>query len=171
MVEGIKNMLRGNALRYGDNISTDLLIAGRYMYLRSNLPELAKHACEDLDADFVKRVKPGDFVVGGRNFGLGSSREHAAIVLKMNGVGAVIASSFARIFFRNAINIGLPVVIADTKNISDGDEIEIDLAGGKLKNRSTGKKQEFSALPAVMLDILSEGGLIPYVKKHGDFVV
>lgn len=141
------------------------------MYLRSNLPELAKHACEDLDADFVNRVKPGDFVVGGRNFGLGSSREHAAIVLKMNGVSAVIASSFARIFFRNAINIGLPVIIADTENISDGDEIEIDLSGGKLKNRSTGKAQEFTALPAVMLDILMEGGLIPYVKKHGDFVL
>jgi 3-isopropylmalate/(R)-2-methylmalate dehydratase small subunit len=164
-------MLKGKVIRFGDDISTDLLIPGRYMYLRSNLPELAKHACEDVDFDFVNKVQPGDFVVGGKNFGLGSSREHAAIVLKMNGVGAVIAKSFARIFFRNAINIGLPVIITDTENIKGGDELEIELASGTLRNQTSGESLTFGKLPAAMLKILDEGGLIPYVKKYGDFQI
>ena len=164
-------MLKGNVIRFGDDISTDLLIPGRYIYLRSNLVELSKHACEDVDADFVKKVQKGDFVVGGRNFGLGSSREHAAIVLKMNGVGAVIAKSFARIFFRNAINIGLPVIMTGTDNIRAGDQLEIDLASGKLTDVTTGEKLTFGRLPSVMLEILDEGGLIPYVKKYGDLQI
>ena len=164
-------MLKGKAMRFSDNISTDLIIPGRYMHLRSNLPELAKHAFEDADPDFTARVKPGDFVVAGRNFGLGSSREHAAIVIKMNGVTAVIAKSIARIFFRNAINIGLPVIIANTDNISDGDELEVDLSSGTLSNLTTGVELTFSRLPSVMLQILEEGGLIPYVKKFADFKV
>ena len=141
------------------------------MHLRSNLPELVKHAFEDADPDFTARVKPGDLVVAGRNFGLGSSREHAAIVIKMNGVSAIIAKSIARIFFRNAINIGLPVIIANTDNISDGDELEVDLSSGTLSNLTTGVKLTFSKLPSVMLQILEEGGLIPYVKKFADFKV
>lgn len=161
-------MLEGNVIRFGDDISTDLLIPGRYMHLRSNLVELSKHACEDVDADFVKKVRKGDFIVAGRNFGLGSSREHAAIVLKMNGIGAVIAKSFARIFFRNAINIGLPVIMTDTDNIRAGDRLEIDLASGGLSNLTTGEKLSFGKLPSGMLKILDEGGLIPYVKKYGD---
>ncbi len=164
-------MLKGKAIRFGDNISTDLLIPGRYMYLRSNLPELAKHACEDVDPDFVNNVRKGDFIVAGRNFGMGSSREHAAIVLKMNGVGAVIAKSFARIFFRNAINIGLPVIMTDTDNISAGDELEISLSSGILYNRTTGDDLSFGRIPDAMLKILDEGGLIPYVKKYGDFQI
>lgn len=164
-------MLTGKAIRFGDNISTDLLIPGRYMYLRSNLDELATHACEDVDPNFVSRVRKGDFVVGGRNFGLGSSREHAAIVLKMNGVGAVVAQSFARIFFRNAINIGLPVIITNTTNIKDGDEIEIDLRSGTLRDNTRGDILNFSKLPSTMLRILDEGGLIPYVRKYGDFPI
>ena len=162
-------MMRGKVIRFGDNISTDLLIPGRYMHLRSNLPELAKHACEDVDSDFVNKVREGDFVVAGRNFGLGSSREHAAIVLKMNGVGAVVAKSFARIFFRNAINIGLPVIMTDTDSIKAGDELELDLAAGTLSDLTNREKLSFSKLPGVMLQILDEGGLIPYVKKYGDF--
>ena len=162
-------MLKGKVIRFGDNISTDLLIPGRYMHLRSNLPELAKHACEDVDSEFVNKVRKGDFVVGGRHFGLGSSREHAAIVLKMNGVGAVVAQSFARIFFRNAINIGLPVIITNTDNIHDGDQLELDLSAGSLSDLTTGDQLAFSKLPDVMLRILAEGGLIPYVKKYGDF--
>ena len=164
-------MLKGKAIRFSDNISTDLIISGRYMHLRSNLPELAKHAFEDADPNFTTRVKPGDFVVAGRNFGLGSSREHAAIVIKMNGVTAVIAKSIARIFFRNAINIGLPVIIANTDNISDGDKLEVDLSSGTISNLTTGGKLTFSRLPSVMLQILEEGGLIPYVKKFADFKV
>ena len=159
--------MKGKAIRYGDDISTDGIIAGRFMHLRSNLPELAKHAMEDVDPNFTSKVKQGDFVVGGRNFGLGSSREHAPRVLKMNGVSAVIAQSVARIFFRNSINIGLPVIIADTRKIKEGNELDVDLAAGTLKNLSTGDQLTFSRLPEVMIKILNEGGLVPYVKKYG----
>lgn len=160
-------MLKGKAIRFGDSISTDLIISGRYAHLRSNPPELAKHALEDADPEFITKVKPGDFVVAGSNFGLGSSREQAAVVLKMNGVSAVIAQSVARIFFRNAINIGLPVIITDTSKIREGDELEADLASGTLSNLTTGDKLTFSKLPGVMVRILNEGGLIPYIKKFG----
>ena len=159
--------MKGKAIRYGDDISTDGIIAGRFMHLRSNLPELAKHAMEDVDPNFTSKVKQGDFVVGGRNFGLGSSREHAPRVLKMNGVSAVIAQSVARIFFRNSINIGLPVIIADTRNIKEGNELDVDLVAGTLKNLATGDQLAFSKLPEVMIKILNEGGLVPYVKKYG----
>jgi 3-isopropylmalate/(R)-2-methylmalate dehydratase small subunit len=161
-------MIEGQALKYGDNISTDLLIPGRYMYLRSNLPELAKHACEDLDPGFVNRVQEGDILVAGRNFGLGSSREHAAIVLKMNGISAVVAESVARIFYRNAINIGLPVVITDTVQIREGDLLTVDPRSGYLSNRRSGIKQLFKPLPPEMMRILDAGGLIAYIKQHGD---
>ena len=159
--------MKGKAIKYGDDISTDGIIAGRFMHLRSNLPELAKHAMEDVDPDFTSKVKEGDFVVGGRNFGLGSSREHAPRVLKMNGVSAVIAQSVARIFFRNSINIGLPVIIADTRKIKEGNELDVDLAAGTLTNLATGDQLAFSKLPEVMIKILNEDGLVPYVKKYG----
>lgn len=161
-------MLKGKAIKFGDDISTDLIAPGRYMHLRSNLPELAKHALEDADPHFTARVKPGDFLVAGRNLGLGSSREHAPLIVKMNGISAVIAKSVGRIFFRNAINIGLPVVLTDTGNITDGNDLEIDLLSGTLDNLSTGEKLSFAKLPPFMLKILDEGGLIPYVKKFGD---
>lgn len=161
-------MLKGKAIKFGDDISTDLIAPGRYMHLRSNLPELAKHALEDADPHFATRVKPGDFVVAGRNLGLGSSREHAPLIIKMNGISAVIAKSVGRIFFRNAINIGLPVFLTDTGNINDGNQLEIDLLSGTLDNLSTGEKLSFARLPPFMLKILDEGGLIPYVKKFGD---
>ncbi|MCS7121868.1 MAG: 3-isopropylmalate dehydratase small subunit [Archaeoglobaceae archaeon] len=162
-------MLRGRAWKFGDNVSTDHIIPGRYYHLRSNIQELAKHAMEEVDPNFTKKVKPGDFIVAGRNFGCGSSREHAAIVLKLNGISAVIAKSFARIFYRNAINIGLPLLIADTDDIYDGDEIEVDL-GGEIKNLSKGIKIKAKPLPDIMVKILQEGGLINYVKKYGDLV-
>jgi len=162
-------MLKGRAHKFGDGISTDHIIPGRYAHLRSNLPELAKHVLEDADVDFAKKVKHGDFVVGGLNFGLGSSREHAPLVIKMAGVSAVLAKSVARIFFRNAINLGLPVLICDTDKINDGDELEVDLAGGRVRNVTTGDELVFGRIPAVMLKILNEGGLIPYIQKHGDF--
>ena len=164
-------VLKGKAIRFGDDISTDLIAPGRYTHLRSNLPEFAKHAFEDADPNFTARVKQGDFVIAGRNFGLGSSREHAPRVIKMNGVSAVVAKSVGRIFFRNAINIGLPALIADTENISDGDELEVDLASGTLRNLSTGDRLTFSKLPSVMIQILNEGGLVPYVKKFGDLKI
>jgi 3-isopropylmalate/(R)-2-methylmalate dehydratase small subunit len=162
-------MLKGRAFKFGDNISTDHIIPGRFAYLRSNLPELAKHVMEDADPTFASRVKKGDFIVGGSNFGLGSSREHAPLVIKMAGVSAILAKSVARIFFRNAINLGLPVLICDTDGIEDGDELEVDLKKGTVYDKTKGEKLTFSKLPKVMLDILARGGLMPYIKKYGDF--
>ena len=164
-------MLKGKVFKFGDSISTDHIIPGRYAHLRSNLPELAKHAMEDADTTFVSRVKPGDFIVGGSNFGLGSSREHAPLVIKIAGVSAILAKSVARIFFRNAINLGLPVLICDTDGISDGDELEVDLENGIVTDLTTGNKITFNKIPDVMLTILNEGGLLPYIEKHGDFVM
>lgn len=164
-------MLKGNAFKFGDGISTDHIIPGRYAHLRSNLPELAKHVLEDADTTFASRVKPGDLVVGGSNFGLGSSREHAPLVIKMSGVSAVLAKSVARIFFRNAINLGLPVLICDTDRIDDGDELEVDLESSTVRDLTNGNVLTFGKIPGVMLDILNEGGLIPYIEKHGDLKV
>jgi 3-isopropylmalate/(R)-2-methylmalate dehydratase small subunit len=161
-------LLRGKVHKFGDDISTDLIIPGRYARLRSNLPELARHVLEDADPDFVNRVRPGDFVVGGDNFGQGSSREHAPLVIKMAGVSAILAKSVARIFFRNAINQGLPVLICDTDRLADGDELEIDLLGGTVKDVTNGAVLTFGRMPQVMVNILNEGGLIPYIRKHGD---
>lgn len=161
-------MLRGKAFKFGDGISTDHIIPGRHAHLRSNLPELARHVLEDADPTFVSRVKEGDFIVAGNNFGLGSSREHAPLVIKMAGVSAILAKSVARIFFRNAINLGLPVLICDTDGINDGDELEIDLSTGMVRDVTNGQKLTFGKIPKVMLRILDEGGLIPYIKKHGD---
>jgi len=162
-------MLKGRVFKFGDNISTDHIIPGRYAYLRSNLPELAKHVMEDADPDFACKVKKGDFIVGGSNFGLGSSREHAPLVIKVAGVSAILAKSVARIFFRNAINLGLPVLICDTDGIADGDELEVDLAKGTVYDKTSGQKLSFGCLPKVMLDILAKGGLVPYIQKYGDF--
>ena len=162
-------MLRGRAFKFGDSISTDHIIPGRYAHLRSNLPELAKHVLEDADPIFVSKVKAGDFIVASNNFGLGSSREHAPLVIKMAGVSAILAKSVARIFFRNAINLGLPVLICDTDGINDDDELEIDLAAGNVKDVTNGNQFTFGRIPKVMLRILDEGGLISYIQKHGDF--
>jgi 3-isopropylmalate/(R)-2-methylmalate dehydratase small subunit len=161
-------MLTGKAFKFGDSISTDHIIPGKYAYLRSNFPELAKHVMEDADPTFAARVKPGDFIVGGNNFGLGSSREHAPLVIKMAGVTAILAKSVARIFFRNAINLGLPVLICNTDDIADGDTLEIDLKAGVIINKTNNKRLTFGKIPEVMLHILDEGGLLPYIEKHGD---
>lgn len=162
-------MLKGKVFKFGDSVSTDHIISGRYTHLRSNLSELAKHVLEDADPTFVSRVKPGDFIVGSSNFGLGSSREHAPLVIKMAGVSAILVQSVARIFFRNAINLGLPVLICDTALINDGDELEIDLAASSVRDITNGNQLTFGQIPEVMLHILDEGGLIPYIQKYGDF--
>jgi len=162
-------VLRGKAFKFGDNISTDHITPGRLAHLRSNLPELAKHVLEDADPTFASRVKAGDFIIAGNNFGLGSSREHAPLVIKLAGVRAILAKSVARIFFRNAINLGLPLLICDTALIDDGDELEIDPAAGTVKDITNGSQLAFGKIPEVMLHILDEGGLIPYIQKYGDF--
>ena len=162
-------MLNGRAFKFGDSISTDHIVPGRLAHLRSNLPELAKHVLEDADPTFASRVKPGDFIVAGNNFGLGSSREHAPLVIKMAGVSAIIVKSVARIFFRNAINLGLPVLVCDTDKIDDGDELEVDLEQGIINDKTNGTRLNFKKIPQAMLRILDEGGLMPYIKKYGDF--
>jgi len=164
-------MLGGKAFKFGDNISTDHIAPGRLAQLRSNLPEMAKHVLEDADTTFASRVNAGDFIVAGKNFGLGSSREHAPLIIKMAGVSAILAESVARIFYRNAINLGLPVLICDTDKINDGDELEIDLSAGVVRDITNGSRLTFGKIPEVMLRILDEGGLIPYFQQHGDFIV
>jgi len=161
-------VLKGKAIKLGDNISTDDIIPGRFAHLRSNLPELARHVLEDAAPEFASRVTPGDFLVAGKNLGLGSSREHAPVVIKMSGVGAILAKSAARIFFRNAINQGLPVLICDTDKIGDGDELEINLTSGKIANLTSGVTLSCGKIPPIMSAILKEGGLIPYIQKHKD---
>lgn len=163
--------LAGRAWIFGDNISTDEITPGRYISLRSNLPELAKHTLEDARKDFVLNVNQGDFVVAGKNFGMGSSREHAPIVIKMCGAKAVLAKSFARIFYRNAINIGLPAVICDTSKIVEGDILELDISKSIVLNQTTGVEIAFPKMSKTMEAILSEGGLIPYVEKYGDLLL
>ncbi len=162
-------MLKGRVFKFGDGISTDHIIPGRFAHLRSNLPELAKHILEDADPAFAAKVKPGNFIAAGSNFGLGSSREHAPLIIKMAGVNAILAKSVARIFFRNAINLGLPVLICDTDRIKDGDELEVDLTAGTVKDITNGNQLTFAKIPEVMLHILDDGGLIPYIKKRGGF--
>ncbi len=164
-------LLKGKVHKFGDDISTDLIIPGRYFHLRNNLDELAKYTLEDLDPDFLERLKVGDFVVAGKNFGMGSSREHAPLVMKINGVGVVLAKSFARIFFRNAINVGLPVLECNTDMIDKNDILEIDLDKGKIHNIKKGTYLEFHPLPQVMIDILNAGGLVEYINKYGDFKI
>ena len=161
--------LIGKTWKFGDDISTDLIAPGRYYHLRSNLPELAKHVLEDADPDFASNMNPGDFVVGGRNFGLGSSREHAPVIIKLAGASAVMAKTFARIFYRNAINIGLPAIECDTDKIAQGDELEVDLESGKIINKTQGIEIPFAPLPSVMTTILQDGGLAAHIAKHGDF--
>ncbi len=161
--------LEGRAWVFGDGISTDQITPGRYFHLRSNLKELAKHVLEDAREDFAMGVRPGDIVVGGWNFGQGSSREHAPTVIKLAGVQAVVARSVARIFYRNCINIGLPVVMCDTSGIREGDTLSIDLEAGILKDVTRGFEVPFPPLPAVMTRILREGGLVAHVRKYGDF--
>jgi 3-isopropylmalate/(R)-2-methylmalate dehydratase small subunit len=164
-------VLKGRAIKVGDNISTDDIIPGRFAHLRSNLPELAKHVLEDAVPTFAFRVKQGDFLVAGRNFGLGSSREHAPVVIKMSGIKAILAKSVARIFFRNAINQGIPVLLCNTDKISEGDELEVNLTEGMVINLASGIRLSCNKMPPLMFAILEEGGLIPYIQKHKDFII
>jgi len=163
-------MTTGNkAWKFGDDISTDHIAPGRLFHLRSNLQEFSKHVLEDADPEFAKNMTPGDFVVAGKNFGLGSSREHAPQIIKIAGVQAVLAKSFARIFFRNGINIGLPLVECNTDLINQGDELELDLKGGVVKNLTQNTEIKITPLPEVMMKILQDGGLAAHIEKYGDF--
>jgi 3-isopropylmalate/(R)-2-methylmalate dehydratase small subunit len=162
-------ILEGHAKKFGDNISTDLIAPGRLFHLRNNLPELAKHVLEDAEPNFYEKIQKGDFIVGGRNFGLGSSREHAPAIIKIAGIGAVLAQSVARIFFRNAINVGLPVFECDTSQIEAEDLLRVDVLKGTVENLTKEISLPFHALPHIMVDILNDGGLMPHIQKHGGF--
>lgn len=163
--------ISGKAFKFGDNISTDHITPGRYFHLRSNLDELAKHVLEDADPSFSSKVKAGDIIVAGRNFGLGSSREHAPRVIKIAGVSCIIAKSFARIFYRNAFNIGLPLLVCNTDEIDEGDMLKVDLENGKIEDETNGKILTFSPLSPFMRKLIEDGGIEEHIKKYGDFKV
>lgn len=158
-------MLKGVTHTFGDHVDTDVIIPARYLNT-SDPSALAAHCMEDIDADFIKRVKPGDIIVAGRNFGCGSSREHAPLAIKTAGVSCVIADSFARIFYRNSINIGLPVLECPeaAADVTAGDSLRVDLATGEIINDTTGKTYKTAAFPPFMQKIISAGGLVPYTQ-------
>ena len=158
---------RGNCIKYGDNVDTDVIIPARYLAIQDrNL--LATHAMEDMDKDFHKKLKKGDLLIAGKNFGCGSSREHAPQVLKDSGVSCIIAESFARIFFRNAINIGLAIVesLDAAKEIQEGDEVEVDFSAGKIQDISSGKNYDMAVFPPFLQDMIDKGGLIAFVNER-----
>lgn len=162
----------GKVWKFGDNISTDHIAPGRYFHLRSNLPELAKHVLEDAREDFSQKVEHGDIIVGGKNFGLGSSREHAPRIIKVAGISCVIAKSFARIFYRNSINIGLPVIeIKEVDEIKEGDIIKVDTEKGIINNLTQNKEYKFIPFPKFINKILEIGGIDEYIKKYGNYGV
>lgn len=159
-------LLRGRTWRFGDDIDTDAIIPARYLNT-SDPNELARHVMEDADRNFPNKVKAGDIIVAGKNFGCGSSREHAPIAIKAAGVQAVIAKSFARIFYRNAFNIGLPIFESEdaSKKIKEGDEIEIDADSGTIKNLSSGEGYTAKPIPLFMQQLIAAGGLIEWTRK------
>ena len=159
------NIITGRVWKFGDNIDTDLIIPARYLNT-SNPHELAKHVMEDADPEFPKKVRPGDIIVAGYNFGSGSSREHAPIALKAAGVSAIIAKSFARIFYRNSFNMGLPIFeLIESDEINEGNLIKINLDKGIIYNVDTGKDYTFTKIPEFMQQLIAEGGLINFAKE------
>ncbi len=161
--------LRGNAWVYGDNVDTDVIIPARYL-TTSDPEKLAPHCMEDIDTTFATSVKPGDIIVGGGNFGCGSSREHAPISIKASGVSCVIAGSFARIFFRNAINIGLPILecpeATEPGAVRKGDVLEVDLSTGRIENKTNGRTFTAQPAPEFLQRLFTVGGLVPYVRER-----
>jgi len=157
---------KGKVIKYGNNVDTDVIIPARYL-TTSDPAELASHCMEDLDEKFISRVQKGDVMVAGRNFGCGSSREHAPIAIKASGISCVIAETFARIFYRNSINIGLPILECPeaAEHIKDGDEVEVDFDKGSIKNLTTGKIYQGQPFPEFMQEIISADGLIQYIKN------
>jgi len=160
-------MLKGKVHKYGADVNTDAITPARYLNI-SEPAELAKHCMEDIDPEFISRVKPGDIIMATTNFGSGSSREHAPLAIKAAGISCVIAKSFARIFFRNAINIGLPLLECDeaVAKTKAGDILEVDLSSGKIKNLASGTEFRAKPYPDFMAELISAGGLIEYTKKR-----
>lgn len=163
-----RSLLRGKAWRFGDDVDTDAIIPARYLNT-SDPDELAEHCMEDADPKFPSKVASGDIIVGGKNFGCGSSREHAPIAIKASGVSCVIAGSFARIFYRNAFNMGLPIFESQegAGRIRTGDIIEVDPSTGSIRNMTRDEEYRAEPYPAFMIDLIDAGGLIPYLLKEG----
>lgn len=161
----------GKAFKLGDNISTDAIIPGRFFYLRSDLSELAKHLCEDIYCDLYHKINKGDFIVAGKNFGLGSSREHAAQIIKLANVDIVLAKSFARIFYRNAVNIGLLPIECNTDDIDDGDELEFNLKQNLLIDKTKKIAINVTPIPPIMHTFIKNGGIVNYINKYGDLKI
>ncbi|HEV3157052.1 MAG TPA: 3-isopropylmalate dehydratase small subunit [Candidatus Baltobacteraceae bacterium] len=158
-------MISGRTWAFGDNIDTDQIIPSQYLVLRS-IDEMATHSLETQRKEFASQVRPGDVIVAKQNFGCGSSREQAPTVLRALGVGAIIATSFARIFFRNSINMGIPVIVLpQAGEINEGDQLDIDLASGTIENRTNGRRYSFAPLEGLPAEIMAAGGLIPYLKS------
>ncbi len=157
---------KGKVIKYGDNIDTDVIIPARYLNT-TDKSELAKHCMEDIDKDFASKIKPGDIMVGGSNFGCGSSREHAPIAIKASGISCVIAKDFARIFFRNSINIGLPILECReaSEDIENGDDVHVNFDTGVITNLTKNKTYQAAAFPPFMQEIINAGGLIEKIKK------
>ena len=162
-------MVTGKVFKFGDNVDTDVIIPARYLNAPSPA-ELAQHCMEDIDAEFVKKVSKGDIMVGGANFGCGSSREHAPIAIQASGIECVIAASFARIFYRNAINIGFPILECPeaAASIKEGDQFSVDYATGIIVNETTGEKFQAAAFPEFVGNIIGKGGLLKYLKARQD---
>lgn len=161
-------VVKGSVFKYGDNVDTDVIIPARYLNI-ADIKELSSHAMEDIDTEFVKKVQPGDIIVATRNFGCGSSREHAPLVIRENGVSCVIASSFARIFYRNAINIGLPILECEAaaQAIKAGDTVSVDFDTGVITNETSGEQYQAAAFPPFIQNIIADGGLLKSLKKRG----
>jgi 3-isopropylmalate/(R)-2-methylmalate dehydratase small subunit len=162
-------ILAGRAFRFGDDINTDYIIASKYKAQNLRIEDAAAHLMEDVRPGFATELRPGDLIVAGRNFGCGSSREAAPRVIKAAGVGAVLAASFARIFFRNCINIGLPVIVCDTEGIDEGDELELDLASGSVRDLTKRAVRASAPLPRVMMNVIADGGLAAHIRRHGGY--
>ncbi len=160
--------INGKAIKLGDDINTDFIISGRYKFAITDMKELAKHIMEDIDPEFPKKITPGaSVIVAGKNFGMGSSREQAPLVIREAGIVAVMAKSFARIFYRNAFNIGLLLIEIDTDKIAEHDELEIDIDKGVVRNLTTKIDLAIKPLPPFMQQLLKEGGIMQYLKHHG----
>lgn len=157
-------MIKGRVFKYGDNVDTDVIIPARYLNI-SDRTELTSHCMEDIDKDFMNKVNPGDLMAAGKNFGCGSSREHAPLVIKLSGISCIIAESFARIFYRNAVNIGLPILECPeaARDLADGDQVEVDLGSGRIANITKGIDYQAESFPEFMQEIMKAGGLINYV--------
>jgi len=165
-------VIKGKAFKFGDHINTDYIISGRYKFKTLDMNELARHVMEDIRPGFYEEISPGDVIVAGKNFGMGSSREQAPLALKYARIGAVVAKSFARIFYRNAINVGLPVIVLpEADEIEEGDQLLIDLKEGKVENLTKGKAYTFPPIPEFMMKILEDGGLAEHIRKHGGFAI